>query len=82
VSRPFLYEASGLGAAITAAVGVGLHADYESALNAMTRLGDTFTPDPSAHDIYRELYEQVYLKMYGRLQPLYKSMYEDERFSR
>ncbi len=82
VSRPYLYEASGLGAAMNAAVGAGLHTDYESALNAMTRLGKTFKPDPAAHDIYHELYERVYLKMYDRLQPLYQAMHEDERFRR
>lgn len=82
VSRPHVYEASGLGAAMNAAVGAGLHPDYESALKSMTRLGNTFTPNPEAHDIYRELYENVYLKMYKRLQPLYQSMQGDERLKR
>ncbi|MBN2472585.1 MAG: FGGY-family carbohydrate kinase [Anaerolineae bacterium] len=74
VSRPALYEASGLGAAMNAAVGAGLHPDYASALKAMTRPGETFMPDPKAHQIYRELYEKVYLRMYDRLQPFYASM--------
>jgi sugar (pentulose or hexulose) kinase len=82
VSKPHLYEASGLGAAMNAAVGAGLFPDYESAMKSMTRLGQTFTPDPAAHDIYRELYENVYLKMYKRLQPLYQSMLVDERLKR
>jgi len=74
VSRPHLYEASGLGAAINAAVGVGIHADYPSALNAMTRLGDTFNPDPKSHAAYDQLYNEIYLRMYKRLQPFYKAM--------
>lgn len=74
VSRPHLYEASGLGAAINAAVGIGLHKDYSSALKAMTRLGETFMPDHDVHTIYNQLYHEVYLRMYKRLQPFYKAM--------
>ncbi len=74
VSRPHLYEASGLGAAINAAVGVGLHPEYATALKGMTRLGETFVPDMATHRIYQDLYQGVYLKMYARLQPFYKAM--------
>jgi sugar (pentulose or hexulose) kinase len=74
VSRPHLYEASGLGAAIDAAVGVGLHPDFTTALKSMTRLGQTFIPDYKAHQVYDQLYNEVYLHMYNRLQPFYKAM--------
>ena len=74
VSRPHLYEASGLGAAMNAAVGAGIHPDYSTALREMTRLGDTFVPDMAVHHTYRALYQEVYLRMYGHLQPLYKAM--------
>jgi sugar (pentulose or hexulose) kinase len=74
VSKPHLYEASGLGAAINAAVGVGLHPDYASALKAMTHLGETFLPDKTVHQVYDQLYHEIYLGMYRKLQPLYRSM--------
>lgn len=74
VSRPHLYEASGLGAAIDAAVGIGLHADFPSAIKAMTRLGDTFEPDLKKHRIYDDLYANVYSQMYKRLKPLYQAI--------
>ncbi|NPV41538.1 MAG: carbohydrate kinase [Anaerolineae bacterium] len=74
VSRPHLYEASGLGAAINAAVGVGLHADYATAIKEMTRLGETFMPNRQASQIYNQLYNEVYRHMYDHLQPFYKSM--------
>ena len=74
VSRPHLYEASGLGAAIDAAVGLGFHPDFETAVQAMTRPGDTFEPDAQAHMLYRQLYERVYTKMYKRLKPLYNEI--------
>ncbi|MCD6576414.1 MAG: FGGY-family carbohydrate kinase [Anaerolineaceae bacterium] len=74
VSRPHLYEASGLGAAINAAVGVGIHTDYPTAIQAMTHLGDTFYPEPKARVAYDQLYNQVYLRMYKHLKPFYKAM--------
>jgi sugar (pentulose or hexulose) kinase len=70
-ARPHVYVASGLGAAIDAAVGLGLHPDFETAVQQMTRLGRTFEPDPAAHAVYQELYQRVYLAMYRRLKPLY-----------
>jgi sugar (pentulose or hexulose) kinase len=73
-SRPHVYEATGLGAAIDAAVGIGLHPDFETAVAEMTHLGDAFQPDPAAHQIYDELYQQVYLQMYQRLKPLYEKI--------
>ena len=71
-SRPHVYEASGLGAAIDAAVGVGLHPDFTTAVAEMTRVGATFEPDPSNRALYDSLYREVYLKLYRRLQPLYE----------
>ena len=73
-ARPHLYETSGLGAAITAGVGLGFHSDYPSAVAAMTRTGEVFDPDMQNHRIYDAPYRQVYLKMYKRLKPFYKSI--------
>lgn len=73
-SRPHIYEASGLGTAIDAAVGAGIHTDFPAALREMTHLRDTFEPDPKTHTRYNELYEGVYKKMYSRLKPLYEKM--------
>jgi sugar (pentulose or hexulose) kinase len=70
-SRPHLYETSGLGAAIDAAVGLGLHPDFNTAIQAMTRIGKTFEPMAPHHATYDALYHRVYQKMYARLQPLY-----------
>ena len=73
-SRPHVYETSGLGAAIDAAVGLGLHPDFDTAVAAMTRIGKTFMPIAANHDRYNALYRRVYQKMYGRLQPLYRAI--------
>ncbi|WP_394561894.1 FGGY-family carbohydrate kinase [Aquipseudomonas alcaligenes] len=74
--RPHLYEASGLGAAIDCAVGLGLHPDFPTAIAAMTRVGKVFQPNPQAVAVYERLYREVYLRMYKQLKPLYGSIRE------
>ncbi len=73
-SRPHVYETSGLGAAIDAAVGLGLHPDFETAIKEMTRTERIFEPNPKNREIYDGLYNKVYLKMYKKLQPLYEEI--------
>jgi len=73
-TRPRLYEASGLGAAIDAAVGLGLHTDFNTAISEMTHQGTSFEPNLANHRIYDELYRRVYLGMYDRLRPLYEEI--------
>jgi sugar (pentulose or hexulose) kinase len=75
-SRSHVYEASGLGAAIDAAVGVGLHPDFETAVSEMTHIKDTFEPEAEKHAIYDDLYNRVYLQMYKRLRPLYDEIHD------
>lgn len=72
--RPHTYETSGLGAAIDAAVGIGLHPNFETAVAKMTRVGDVFHPQPETQALYEQLYSEVYLKMYPQLQPLYRKI--------
>jgi len=78
-SRPHIYEASGLGAAIVVAVGLGLHRDFESAAQAMTRPGKRFEPIPEHHRRYNALYHRIYRRLYHRLRPLYAEMEEMEK---
>jgi sugar (pentulose or hexulose) kinase len=75
-ARPHTYEAAGLGAAIDAAVGLGLHSDFQTAVREMTRVGSLFEPDPGTREIYDGLYERVYKQMYRRLKPLYEEIQE------
>jgi sugar (pentulose or hexulose) kinase len=74
--RPHLYETSGLGAAVIAAVGLGLHPDFATAVREMTRVGQVFQPEAQHVRIYDQLYEKVYCRMYQRLQPLYQEIRE------
>lgn len=70
VRRPHTPETSVLGAAMDAAVGLGLYSDVPAAAAGMTRTGPSFDPQPETEKIYRGLYERVYLKTYDRLLPL------------
>lgn len=70
--RPHVFEASGLGAAINIAVALGLHRDFRTAVDEMTRPGRVFEPDFQHQRLYDALYRDVYLKMYERLKPLYR----------
>jgi len=76
VSRPHVYEASGLGAAMDVAVGLELLPDFETAVDEMAHLGETFEPDPNLHAMYTELYDRVYSRMYKQLKPLYHEIYQ------
>jgi sugar (pentulose or hexulose) kinase len=72
--RPHTFETSGLGAAMDAAVGLGLHPDFDTAVAEMTRVSRVFEPRPEVRDIYEGLYQNVYKRMYRRLQPLYEEI--------
>jgi len=74
--RPHTWEASGLGAAMACAVGLGMHKDFPSAVAAMTRTGSVFIPNPDAMQLYERLYQEVYLGMYNKLRPLYQKIRE------
>jgi sugar (pentulose or hexulose) kinase len=76
VVRPHLYETSGLGAAIDAAVGLGLQPDFDTAVKSMTHSCQSFEPIKRNHELYERLYKEVYMKMYRQLKPLYEAIRE------
>lgn len=71
VEKPHIYETSALGAAINAAVGMKYFNSYEEAVKSMCRSGKSYSPNQKNKDIYDELFNKVYLKMYKRLEKLY-----------
>lgn len=72
--RPHTYETSALGAAINAAVGIGLFENYPQATKSMCHQGDVFTPIKENVALYENLYQKIYKKMYPKLKPIYQSM--------
>lgn len=75
-ARPHIYETSGLGAAMDAAVGLGLHRDFSAAVKEMTRISAVFEPNPANRELYDGLYNRVYKRMYNQLKPLYEEIRE------
>jgi sugar (pentulose or hexulose) kinase len=65
-------EISSLGAAIDAAVGIGMYATFEEAVAGMVRKQKTFEPNAHNHRIYTELFEGVYKEAFNTLEPLYR----------
>ena len=74
VIRTQTYEVAGIGSAMTAFVGLGVFADYEEAVGSMVKRKDVFQPNEGQHQIYEELYQEVFKNIYGRLAPLYEKL--------
>jgi len=68
------FETAGLGAAAITAAGVGLYSSIPDAVRGMVRYGKTYTPRPANVELYQRLYAKVYLRIFGRLQPLYEEI--------
>ena len=76
VVRTQTYEATGIGCALAAFVGIGVFESYEDGVKAMVHEKDRFEPDEKIHQVYDELYTDVYKEIYGKLSPLYKRLHE------
>ncbi|MFW6178995.1 MAG: FGGY-family carbohydrate kinase, partial [Desulfohalobiaceae bacterium] len=76
VHRPHTFEASGLGAAINLARGLGFYPDFSSAIQSMTRTEPGFIPNKRNHRLYKALFSRVYQKLYPRLRHLYQELRE------
>ncbi|GMG87924.1 FGGY-family carbohydrate kinase [Biformimicrobium ophioploci] len=74
VERVHTTEASGLGAAINAAVGAGLHADYPSAVRAMVRVRDRFEPNPENAALYDAIYHRAFRRLGSGLKPVNRAL--------
>jgi xylulokinase len=69
VEVPAVQEATPLGAAILAGIGVGLYQDEQDAFGRVCRPGKTYQPDPDLSARYAEWF-QVYRQLYPSLKPV------------
>jgi sugar (pentulose or hexulose) kinase len=74
VLKPRMYDTAALGAAMDAAVGTGLHPDFETAVDRMTHVASVIEPDRHRAAYYHELYHEVYRHIYEKLEPYYKKI--------
>jgi ribulose kinase len=70
-------DAAGLGAAICAAVGSGVHPDWDTAVKAMVTTADVFTPSPAA-ETYASI-AQDHARITGYTDPLFASLNQNLR---
>jgi xylulokinase len=67
-------EAGAVGAALTAAVGLGLYPSFES-LRDVIQVGNQFEPQPANAEVYKLLYG-AYQRLYSSLRSLYRDVNE------
>lgn len=60
IKRNVVNGSASVGAAINAAVGLGIYPSYEEAVEKMVKVKDVFTPIPENVAIYKQLNEEVY----------------------
>lgn len=66
-------ETGALGAAIGAAVAVGIHPDFETAVSTMTRIERRHVPDPDMHNHYERRYA-LYGKLTDRMRDFWSAL--------
>ncbi len=76
--RTAMPDAAGLGAAICAAVGAGIHPDWDTAVTAMVAPGEVFQPEPRTVETYAGV-EQTYARLRDFTDPLFEWMHPGER---
>lgn len=69
-------ETCSLGAAIEAAVGVGLYPDFFAAVDGMVHYQDCFEPIPRNQAVYDEIYTRVYSRLYPSLEEVFANLKE------
>jgi xylulokinase len=69
VEVPGVHETAVLGAAILAALGVGIHPDARSAIGAMTSFERRFEPDPARAAAYDDVFD-AYVGLYPAIAPV------------
>lgn len=73
VRTPEVRDAAGVGAAVCAAVGVGMHDDWDAAVDAMVRLGPSITPDAELVRAYRDVARE-----HARVVPRIRRLFAEE----
>jgi xylulokinase len=78
IDVPDLEEATTLGAAILAGIGIGLYRNEQDAFEQVYKPGKTYLPDPNVASKYAEWF-QVYKQLYPVLKPINHQIYDHFR---
>ena len=71
--RSQTHEAAIIGSSIIAFCAIGRFDSIEKAVKEMVHIKDKFEPDMQKHMIYEKLYNEVFSKVFDRLEPLYET---------
>jgi sugar (pentulose or hexulose) kinase len=72
--RPHTAETCVLGAAMEAAVGIGMYPDFGAAVRTMTRSRDCFEPIPANQALYDAVYDRVFTRIYPALEGVFANL--------
>ena len=75
IEVPEVEEATPLGAAMLAGIGVGLYRDEQDAFEHVWKPGTTYEPDPQVTARYAELFP-IYKQLYSALAPISHQLYD------
>jgi xylulokinase len=78
IDVPDVEEATPLGAAILAGIGVGLYRNEQDAFEHVYRPGKTYQPEPQLASRYAEWY-QIYKQLYPAIKPVSHQLYDQFR---
>lgn len=78
IDVPEVEEATSLGAAILAGIGVGLYRDEQDAFEQVYRPGKSYQPDSQRSSVYTVGY-QIYKQLYPALKPVSHLLYDQFR---
>ena len=76
---PEIDEATCLGAAMKAGVGVGIYQDDLDAFQQTYRPGRVIQPDPIKEAVYSSIYREIYLPLYSALKPINHVIFDQFR---
>jgi len=76
IEVPEVEEATTLGAAILAGIGIGLYQNEQDAFERVCKPGKTYQPDPNLASKYARWY-QIYKQLYPVLAPVSHQLYEE-----
>ena len=75
VKRNVVNGSASVGAAINAAVGLGIYETYEEAVEKMVKVKNVFTPNPDNVVVYKQLNEEVYQSLTDYTDEVLKKTY-------
>jgi xylulokinase len=75
IEVPEIEEATPLGAAILAGIGVGLYRDEQDAFRRVYRPGRVYRPDPARAALYADGY-RIYKQLYQALAPVSHQLFD------